>query len=98
MPLQTKYYHVLILTKSKVPTLTIGTNPENVEIRDFTKRCIQATENTEITCGTYAIDPWECTDPWIRHISPRIEFNNDDLPEPTWKQITKNYQDIKKKT
>lgn len=35
------------------------------------------------TCGTYAIDPQEYTDPWTSCISPNMEFNNDDLPEPT---------------
>lgn len=36
------------------------------------------------TCGTYAIEPQEYTDPWTSCISPKIELNKDDLPEPTW--------------
>ena len=35
------------------------------------------------TCGTYAIEPLDCTEPWTSLISPKIEFNKDDLPEPT---------------
>ena len=35
------------------------------------------------TCGTYVIDPSEYIDPWMSLISFRIEFNKDDLPEPT---------------
>lgn len=45
------------------------------------------------TCGTYAIDPQEYTDPWTSCISPNMEFNNDDLPEPTWEIV--NAIDVK---
>lgn len=39
------------------------------------------------TCGTYATDPLEYIDPLMSLVSPRIEYNKDDLPEPTCKHI-----------
>lgn len=76
------YYHVLFPIKSRGPT-----DSENHRMVILYQTCFNTASWTSLqTCGTYAIDPLACIDPWMSCVSPNIEFKRDDLPEPTWIQ------------